>query len=568
MYVLGVWDGHDSGAALIEGKKVLFAANEERFTKRKLEVRFPYHSINAALRFANVKHKDIERIAFTTTEFTKTLERIFPSMKENYYLFRRRKTPKPAFENFRHNLKYTMTSVGITPGSTALSKSIVRRQLRHMGFKDFRLDVVEHHMAHAATAAFTSGLKRALVLTMDGLGDGLSGSVSVLENGKLERRLSIKARDSLGIFFEQATNVIGMRELEDEGKLMAMADYSYPFDIEENRFKDFFRIEGARLTSRHNVRKQFSMLQRIAWQMPREQFAYMAQQLFEAVLFKFVNNLIGRFGIHEVVFAGGIFSNVKANMLVRNSEALKKWYVFPHMGDGGIALGAALYSNYLDEGTTDYGFSAYLGDSFSDDATEGALRGEHSLKYEAEGPAEQASHAAELIGKGNYLFWFHDRMEYGPRALGNRSIIAPCNSEEVKDRLNLYVKKREWFQPFAPSIMEEEAGKLLDYDSKGADKFMTMAYMVKREKRAAASAVIHIDGSARAQMVGAENALYHRLISKVKGVMGEGIILNTSFNIHGMPIVMSPEDAVSTMKSSKTRYMFINGFFVTNKAGI
>ncbi len=568
MHVLGIWDGHDAGAALIEDDKVVFAANEERFTKRKLEVNFPVHSVHAALAYAGIKPDDVQHIAYSTTEFTKTLERLFPSMRESYYQFRRRKMMKPRFENLRHNLKYTLTTVGITPGSAAISGAIVSRELRRLGFRNFKLHTVEHHTAHAATAAFTSQFRKALVVTLDGLGDGLSGSVSVLGSGKLEREIAVRGRDSLGIFFEQVTNIIGMRELEDEGKVMAMADYSYPFDRKENRFRDFFRVEGTVLKARYSPVRQFEMLQRIAWQMPREQFAYMAQQALEVNMQQFVNNVIDRYGVRDVAFAGGLFSNVKANMVLRNSDAVNHWYVFPHMGDGGIALGAALYTSYLLTGKTDYSFSSYLGPKYGDKETEDALAKERPLKYQEESMEEQAKHAAELIAKGNYIFWFHDRMEYGPRALGNRSILAPCDSEEVKDKLNIYVKKREWFQPFAPSMLEEEAGRILEYDTKGADRFMTMAYMVRKEKREATKSVMHVDGSARAQMVGKENQLYRMLISGVKERTGNGIVLNTSFNIHGMPIVMSPDDAVSTMMKTRTKYMFINGYFVTNRMGV
>ncbi|EQD40916.1 Carbamoyltransferase [mine drainage metagenome] len=568
MYVLGVWDQHDAGAALIEDNKIVFAANEERFTKRKLEMRFPTHSIHAALNYAGLKPGDIEHIAVSTTELTKTLERLLPYSREYYYNFRRRKIPKPMFENFRHNLKYSMTGIGMLPGTTALSKYLLARELRHMGFKKFKLHVVEHHVAHAATAAFTSRFKKSLVLTLDGLGDGLSGSISIFENGNLERRLRIPARDSLGIFFEQVTNIIGMRELEDEGKVMAMADYSYPFDIEENRMKDFFKVEGTNITAKYNTVKQFGILQSIAWQMPREQFAYMAQQLLEAAMLKFVGNAIGRYNIGDVVMAGGTFSNVKANMRIRSLDALKHWYVFPHMGDGGIALGAAMYAGHMLTGSTSYSFSPYLGSAYTDEETARVLKGERPFVMQEESPVEQASHAAELIDKGNYIFWFHDRMEYGPRALGNRSILAPTGSEGVKDRLNTYVKKREWFQPFAPSMLEEDAGKVLEYDSKGADKFMTTAYIVRKDMREMTRAVMHIDGSARPQMVGGENPAYYRLLKKVKDKSGIGMVLNTSFNIHGMPIVLNPYDAAETMKKTKTKYMFINGFFVTNKAGV
>ena len=563
MYILGIWDGHDAGAALVEDNKVIFAANEERFTKRKLEVNFPKHSIEAALRYAKIKPDDIEHIAFSTTEFAKTIERMFPKMRENYYIFRRRKRLKPRFSDLRHMLKYSITSIGITPGSTTINKHMLGKELRNMGFGKFKLYAVEHHAAHAATAAFTSPFKKALIITSDGLGDGLSGSISIMEKNTLTRKSVTKASDSLGIFFEQATNIIGMRELEDEGKVMAMADYSYPFSMDENLFRDFFSVDGISIKAKYNTIKQFEMLQRISWQLPREQFAYMVQQLLTEMLTKFVDNAIERFGIGDVAFSGGIFSNVKANMSLRKLDSLKHWYIFPHMGDGGIALGAALHTNYILNGITKHDFTAYLGPAYGENETIAALK-RHKMKFQLE-RKEQSKHAAELVTDGHYIFWFQDRMEYGPRALGDRSILARSDSEEIKDTLNLYVKKREWFQPFAPSIMEEEAERLLEYDNKGKDKFMTMAYMVKKEKRNVTKSVMHIDGSARAQMVGRENPLYYDVIKQVKNISGNGIVLNTSFNVHGFPIVMDPNDAIMTMKKTNSKYMFINGFFVTNK---
>ncbi|MCL5089939.1 MAG: hypothetical protein M1382_02085 [Candidatus Marsarchaeota archaeon] len=563
MYILGIWDGHDAGAALVEDNKVIFAANEERFTKRKLEVNFPKHSIEAALRYAKIKPDDIEHIAFSTTEFAKTIERMFPKMRENYYIFRRRKRLKPRFSDLRHMLKYSITSIGITPGSTTINKHMLGKELRNMGFGKFKLYAVEHHAAHAATAAFTSPFKKALIITSDGLGDGLSGSISIMEKNTLTRKSVTKASDSLGIFFEQATNIIGMRELEDEGKVMAMADYSYPFSMDENLFRDFFSVDGISIKAKYNTIKQFEMLQRISWQLPREQFAYMVQQLLTEMLTKFVDNAIERFGIGDVAFSGGIFSNVKANMSLRKLDSLKHWYIFPHMGDGGIALGAALHTNYILNGITKHDFTAYLGPAYGENETIAALK-RHKMKFQLE-RKEQSKHAAELVTDGHYIFWFQDRMEYGPRALGDRSILARSDSEEIKDMLNLYVKKREWFQPFAPSIMEEEAERLLEYDNKGKDKFMTMAYMVKKEKRNVTKSVMHIDGSARAQMVGRENPLYYDVIKQVKNISGNGIVLNTSFNVHGFPIVMDPDDAIMTMKKTNSKYMFINGFFVTNK---
>jgi carbamoyltransferase len=568
MYVLGVWDGHDSGAALINSGEIIYAANEERFTKRKLEINFPYHSITAALAYAKLKPTDIEHIAFTTTEFTKTLERVFPQMKENYYLFRRRKIPKPSFENLRHKLKYSMTGVGILPLCNSISKSVVSRNLATLGFRDFKLHTVEHHTAHAATAAFTAHQNKSLVITMDGLGDGLSGSVSTLEDGVLKRRIAVSARDSLGIFYEQVTNILGMRELEDEGKVMAMADYSYPFAFEQNRLAGLFRVEGTIIRAKHGPAKQYDILQSISWQMPREQFSYMAQQLLENLLLKFVSNNIDRFNIGDISLAGGLFSNVKANMLIRNLHNVKQWHIFPHMGDGGIALGAALYTNYLLEGKTNYNFNAYLGDGYTREHTEKEIKDYREFVHTEETDSEQALHAAELLAEGNYLLWFQGRMEYGPRALGDRSILAPPDSEEVKERLNLHVKRREWFQPFAPSMLEEDAKEILEYDRKGNTPYMTMAYMAKKENTAQLKSVIHIDGSARPQVVGEENPLYMKLLKDMKKKTGRGVVLNTSFNLHGFPIVMTPHDAFEMMRETRTKYMFINGLFVTNRRGI
>ncbi|MDE1851925.1 MAG: hypothetical protein KGH69_04540 [Candidatus Micrarchaeota archaeon] len=565
MYILGVWDGHDSGAALIEDGRIVFAANEERYTKRKLEVKFPYNSIINALEYAKIRPSDVGVIAFPTTEFTKTLSRIFPQQKESYYRFRRRKMLKPAFEKQMHASKYLMTSVGVLPFSGHISKAMISRELRHIGFSNFKLHAIDHHTAHAATAAFTSGFDNSLVITLDGVGDGLSGSVSTLENGKLERKKAIGVRDSIGIFFEQVTNLVGMRELEDEGKVMAMADYSYPFTFEENKLKDFYTVNGTQIRAKYGPVKQYGMLERISWGMPREQFAYMAQQLLENIMERFVGNCIDEYGIDSVALSGGIMSNVKANMRVRMLDKLKRWYVFPHMGDGGIALGAALYANYLETGRSGYPFeNAYLGNEYSSETVENVLKRHPKLHFEeSEG---KASHAADLINDDNYIFWFNNRMEYGPRALGNRSILAKASSDNVKDKLNTFVKQREWYQPFAPSMLKDEADNLLE-EIKGYDRFMTMAYKVRKDRAVVMRSVMHVDMTARPQMVGDENRDYKALLEGVKRKSGYGVVLNTSFNIHGMPIVASPEDAVDTMLKTKTRYMFMGDYFVENGEG-
>ncbi|MGI0141052.1 MAG: carbamoyltransferase C-terminal domain-containing protein [Candidatus Micrarchaeales archaeon] len=564
MYILGIWDGHDSGAALLQDNKIIFAANEERFTRRKLEIKFPYNSIKAALDYAGIKPDDVEHVAFATIELTKTLERIMPYSKEYYYEFRRRKMLKPRLENFNHNLKYMLTSAGTWPLCNAISKNIISAQLRDAGFTNYKLHVVDHHTAHAATAAFTSGFSSALVITLDGLGDGLSGSISILRKGKLERHKVILARNSLGRFFEQVTNIVGMRELEDEGKVMAMADYSFPFPFEKNKLKDFFKVEGIDIIAKYSPVGQYDMLNRIAWSMPREQFAYMAQQLIERTVVELVTNAINKFGIRNVVMAGGLMSNVKMNMKIKDIAGLKDWFVFPQMGDGGLSLGAAMHANYLETGTSAYAMEdAYLGNSYSENQIRDALRKEKGLHYELIG--NPGKYAGELINKNNYVFWFQGRMEFGPRALGNRSILANAGDEDVKEKLNIHVKQREWYQPFAPAVLRDDASKLFD-GLKGDGRFMTMVYRIKKERKDVMKSVRHIDLTARPQMVWSYNKPYEQVLRQVRKKLGYGVVLNTSFNIHGMPIVMTPGDAIDTMKKTKTRYMFLGDFFVENKS--
>ena len=560
VYVLGIWDGHDSGAALLEDNKVIFASNEERFTRRKLEVSFPFNSINACISYAGIKPFNIDVVAFSTFEPAKTISRIFPMQKESYYKFRRRKIPKPVLERLMRYSKYTVTSIGSMPFLPQINMAYMSRYMAHIGITTKKIIGVEHHKAHAATAAFPSGMKKALIFTFDGLGDGLSSSTSILEDGELKRVNSVGARDSIGILYEQATTILGMRELEDEGKVMALSDYSFPFPFSENMLKEFIKVDGSIIKARYGPVTQYRMLEKVAWGISREEFAYMVQQLLEVVLTSFVENSINENGINKLGFSGGIMSNVKANMKIADIKDVENMFVFPHMGDGGLALGAAMHANYELDGITSYRFdNAYLGSSFGDEDIERALKEERGISYQRSN--DVAGEAADSIYDEGYVLWFQGRAEFGPRALGNRSIIARPDSEEVKERLNIQIKRREWYQPFAPTLLEEDADEILD-DIKIKDRFMTMAYKVNREYTGRLGSVMHVDNTVRAQILGEENKKYRELITKVKRKTGLGAVLNTSLNIHGMPIVNSPEDAIEMMKKSKTKQLFIGNYSV------
>jgi carbamoyltransferase len=564
MYVLGVWDGHDAGAAIVENGIIKVAINEERLTRRKLDICFPVNSINACMKFLNLKPTDINVVAACGNQFSRLLARTMPSLDEGFYKFKRRLIAKPRFEKQRRLIKYRITEIGSNVAFKKIVERQIRKRINKLGFKNYKLIIVDHHTAHAASAAMTSGFDKALCITLDGVGDGVSGTVNVFENGELKRLSTMPGKHSLAMLYEQVTTLLGMRELEDEGKTMCIADYSYPVPDEKNRMIDFFHVDGLNIIAKHSTTRRFVELEKIMWNTPRERFAYMAQRTIEKHMLQLFKNSVEQTGIKDVCWAGGIASNIKANRILRLKSGLKKWFVFPHMGDGGLAVGAALYADNLLNGSRGGRLAdAYLGLEYSDEEMKEAIKKHDIIKFEERNDA--AKLAGELIGHGEFLFWFQGRMEYGPRALGNRSIIGPAFSMELKNRLNMQVKKREWFQPFCPSLLEEEAKRIFeDYDN-NPDRFMTMGFMTNPNVRDRVVSVIHVDGSSRPQMVGGENKKYREMIERVKRVIGDGIVLNTSFNIHGEPIVCSPKDAVETMIATKTKHMIMGNYLLELK---
>jgi carbamoyltransferase len=433
-----------------------------------------------------------------------------------------------------------------------------------MGFKDFELYIVDHHLAHAVTASYCSGFKKALIITMDGVGDGLSSTVNIYNNGEIERLSETLAKDSIGIFFEQVTNLLGFRELEDEGKVMALSDFAYTVPDEENKLLNLFKVNGLKIQSNQTTASRYRLLNKILWNTPREEFSYMAQRVLEKTVVQLFQNAIDETELSDVCWAGGVSSNIKANMKIKDLPKLKRWFVFPHMGDGGLAIGAAIYLNHELNGEKRCKLdNLYLGPEYSEDEIKKSLN-DFKEKVKFEERDDIANFFGDMIADKNFVLWYQGRMEIGPRALGNRSILAPAFSMEIKDELNLHIKKRNWFQPFCPSLLKEEAEKFF-IDIKGYDKFMTMGYRTKPEVRDRVKAVINIDGSARPQMLEDENPKYRKLIEQVKKKTGDGIILNTSFNLHGEPIVCTPKDALQTMIKTKTKYMALGNFFIQLK---
>lgn len=566
MLILGIWDGHDSGAALLHDRDILFAINEERLTRRKLEIRFPEKSIEYALEYTGSKKEDVRAIAVSTSEFAKTLWRMFPSLKENYYLIRRKKKDYSSLLAFKKNIKYKVTELQLDPISKSISTGILNNKLKKMGFKNYQLFFNDHHLCHAACTAFTSGFDKSLVVTIDGIGDALSGTISRFENGKLERIKTISGKNSFGIFFEHVTNLMNMRELEDEGKVMALANYALKIEDENNPLLDFFRLDGINVKTKHGSLKTYKELKKVLWKYPSEQFAYMAQRALEIHMTKLIQNAVKETGLNKICLCGGTCSNIKVNMLVKNLPEVEDIYVFPHMGDGGLAMGSAMLANYELNGISKYEFkNVYFGPQYSNDYIKKALDNSGLKNIDVQYCENIEKETAKLLHQGNIVLWFQGRMEFGPRALGSRSILAPPHSEEIKNELNLIQKKRVWYQPFCPSMLVDDAKALLE-DLKGTpNAFMTMGYMVKKEKQHLVKGVMNIDGSCRPQIITDYNSRYAKLLLEYKKLSGTGVLLNTSFNLHGEPLICSPEDALSTFSRTPAKYLILENYIVTKK---
>jgi carbamoyltransferase len=564
--ILGIWDGHDAGAALLRRGRLVFAVNEERLSRRKLDIHFPDRSIEACFAFSGLQPTQIDVVAISTTDPAKTLGRWWPGSKERYYAVRRRKADPGALAGLTRAAKYRLTEWAPGASSRALSRVALRRYLTPHRLSDARLELVDHHEAHAAAAAWASGFSRCAVVTIDGLGDGLSSTISVFRDGRLERRAVSRARHSLGVFFEHVTNLLNMRELEDEGKVMALADYASPIDDDANPLFALVRVhDGVIETARsgHGLRRALAA---IHWRYSNEQFAYMAQRVVERTCMALARDAVRLTGERQIALAGGVVSNVKATRRIRLLRELEDVFVFPHMGDGGLAAGAAVVAAAHGGEPVDLDLTRLdLGHGYEDSDIEASLRAAGFDPVPARGVG---CRVAELLADGQVVMWFQGRMEYGPRALGNRSVLARPDRPALRDRLNLVLKRRVWYQPFCPSLLESEAPRVFSDWTGGRNRAMTMAYELRPEYRDRLAAVASIDGTCRPQFVAdSDGSEFAELLREARPRWGIGAVLNTSFNIHGEPLVCSPEQAIDVFTRSGADALAIGSFLVEQRSG-
>jgi len=545
---------HDSSACLVRDGELVFAVAEERISRLKHDARFPHNAIQACLDSAGVTAGRLDEVCFGW---------------------------QAPGASFRHDLK--CYSSGKMPFSylSGLNSTLhflsmwhqdggAKRFSQYFGAAKARMRFVDHHLAHAVSAYAYSGFDEAAVVVMDGRGAWEATSIWHGRDGRLEHVLTIPFPDSVGFFYSEFTAYLGFQRNSDEWKVMGLAPYGQRgVDLRAFINPDArpYRVHTKRLIA--NGAGAFSGITpllgppRVAESEIDERhknIAFAVQEACETAMMSVVRLAVEKTNCKNVCLAGGVALNSKGNGEIVRSGIVEKFFVQPAASDDGVALGAAL-APYLDDGgklPNKPMRHAYFGPCFDDETIESALR-TYKLRYTRS--SDVAACAAELLSQGRILGWFQGRMEFGPRALGSRSILADPRDPEMNTKVNNAVKFREWWRPFAPSLKKESAGEYLE--SATDSPFMILTAQVRPEKRDVIPSVTHVDGSARPQTVEREiNPLYWRLIDDFGKRTGVPVVMNTSFNLRGEAIVHTPTDAIRTFFSSGMDALVIGSFVV------
>lgn len=533
-YILGINGGvrpgyQDISAALMRDGKVVAAIEEERLNRVKHTAgHLPVLSVKEVLRIGGISIKNVSAVAFHGSTWQAGIEDVLKNHFENYFGF------CPAINRYHH------------------------------------------HDCHAASTFYPSGLEEALVITVDGSGDGVSTQVSIGRNGKLELVHRYERPQSLGMFYSMFTQLCGFTRDADEYKLMGLAAYGdslkYNLDdilsVNENGycFNEDYMVKilpGQSSPSRHEMLfsskfiNQLGLNRRVEKEMGEsyKHLAAAAQQQLESALVSLVKKYVTETGIKNVCMAGGVALNCLANQKIEALAEVEELFVQPASSDAGISLGAA-YLASVDAGVSSFEKQThtFLGNGFLDSEVAEALQ-RCSLNFSS--GQNFVEEAATRLAANMVIGWFHGRMEFGPRALGNRSILANPAAPDIQQTVNHKIKFREGFRPFGASVLEEDFHEFFEAECSDAP-YMTKVFFVKEKYRELLKGVTHADGTCRVQTVNRnQNALYYDLLSAFKNKTGFGVLLNTSFNLSHEPIVATPREAVASFFASGLDELYI-----------
>ncbi len=570
MYTLGINAVyHDPAACLVRDGQVLAAAEEERFTHVKHGKRpipfttyeLPYHAIDFCLRQAGIRLVDVDHIAYSYA----------PKLLLNGHsdasmiplpLRPAAAAPTPPGESVWDPL--FLCSIVNAPGFLADGAPHHLRE-RFLGARDdgpFAWHFVEHHIAHAASAFLASPFESAALMTLDGRGERATTTYGVAKGSEMRELGRVDMPHSLGLLYEEVTDYLGFLHSSDEYKVMALASYGQPVYLPE--FRDIIRLEGEgrytiaprRLEERFGPRRQRGG--------PLEQrhydIAHSLQVALEEAVIEIGHWLAKASGEKNLALAGGVALNCVMNARLRDRGPFKRIWVQPAAGDAGTALGAALWTDAQQRRVSKRDFAmehAFLGPQYENAEIEEFLRWTKVPYRRLQNVAEET---ADILVQDRVIGWFQGRMEFGPRALGARSILASPRHADMQARLN-EIKDREDFRPVAPVVLEEDAAEW--FEDAEVSPFMLFVYNVRPEKADAIPAVRHTDGTARIQTINRrQNALYYDLLQAFKRRTGVPVLVNTSFNTRGEPIVCTPRDAVESFWTSPLDALVIGSFLL------
>ena len=553
-----------SSACIIRDGIILAAIDEERIRRIKYCGGFPELAIKEVIRIAKIKPSDIDRVAIGYKEI------LLPSYIKQSILNQRTVTANPirswadrvGISMFEKYYSYSHSSKFLKRFEYTTTQNMIRSALSKLGI-NAPIVRYDHHTCHAATAALTSGWSKCLVITADGRGDGITSTVSIFENNKLKRLSYSTVESSLGHFFGAVTEAIGFRYGNDEGKTEALAAFGKETKA-YNILKSFFHVEELEIKGKlapyhRNISLKFSHLLK---DFRKEDSAYAAQRVLDETVTELVKNAIRITGINHVVLAGGIFYNVKTNQKIYEIPEVADMYIYPAAGDSGVSIGAVLLDSHLHEGVKNKKTEhVYYGASYSNDYIKSVLD-KTDLEYEY--IEDIGSYVgSEIIPNNSMVGWFRGRMEFGPRALGARSVFISPKKLENKKKILSTIKKRPEFQPFCPSITHESMKDYVINDKNSEVPFMILALTGTEKMVKEAPATTFTDKSVRVQDVKREiNPEFHSLISNFGNISGTPVLLNTSFNKSGQAIVHTPEQALYDLKNSGLDYLVLENYLV------
>ena len=575
---------HDSAACILVDGKIIAAAQEERFTRKKHDSSYPKNAIQFVLNYANLNLSEVDQIVFFEKPFLK-----FERLLETYVAF----APK-GFVSFSKAMPLWIKE-------KLFQKNLLFNKLKEQD-KNYKSDenifFSDHHLSHAASAFFPSPFKDAAVLTADGVGEWATTTVAIGKSNKLEIKKEIHFPHSLGLLYSAFTYYTGFKVNSGEYKLMGLAPYGNP--IYEDKIKNLidikddgtFRLDQKYFNYATGLTMTNDRFNKLFGQKPRDsqnekitQFhmdiAASIQKVTEEVMIKLARSVRKEYNIKNLCLAGGVALNCVANGKILKEKIFDNIWIQPAAGDAGGSLGAALALWHIEQenkreiNSDDDMKGSYLGTEFSQEDIEKELK-LIGANFEKVNYEDLINKTSEFLSNEKAIGWFQGRMEFGPRALGGRSILGDPRSEKMQKNLNLKVKYRESFRPFAPSILKEDVSKWFDLNvdspymllvaNINSDKKIEMTEEQKKLfgidklniKRSEVPAVTHVDYSARIQTVTKKtNNRYHDLISKFKEKTGCPIIVNTSFNVRGEPIVNTPTDAFNCFMGTELDYLVI-----------